>query len=177
MADMTELRESAMDLFDLCLTEGIPDPLTEFVHEQILYNPLHIDLLHAVAEDLHQRLLLLRESHFDVRDRLLRLFQDVYAVDLSQLAPANLLDVYHLLSPDQILEFLKSRTTLKVHELKSLRKIIENSLARASQLHGDILLTKFLLDYVLDWMDGLNTVIVRDTWSLDYQWRPTDLLH
>jgi hypothetical protein len=177
MVDFTDVRESAMDLFELCLTEGIPDPLTEFVHEQILYNPPRLDVLQGVAEDLHQQLVMLRESHFDVRDRLLRLFQDVYAVDLSQLAPANLLDNYHQLSPDQILEFLKPRTAIKVQEVQSLRKIIENSLSRASQLHGDVLLTKFLLDYVLDWTDGISTVIIRDTWSFDFHSRPTVWLH
>jgi hypothetical protein len=39
------------------------------------------------------------------------------------------------------------------------------------------LLTKFLLDYVLDWTDGISTVIIRDTWSFDFHSRPTVWLH
>src|SRR5262245_38004075 len=88
LAEQHYLRLEAMDLFERCLTEGKPDCLQAFFEQQISQEPPRLQLLRDIAEDLHQRLLSLREYHFDVRDRVMRSLHDDFKVDITPLASA-----------------------------------------------------------------------------------------
>lgn len=68
MSEKDYLRLEAMDLFERCLTEGIPDYLMVFIEQQIVCTPPRLDLLNDMAEDLRGRLVSLRE----VRDQILK---------------------------------------------------------------------------------------------------------
>src|SRR5215813_12055956 len=77
-AEVNYLRLEAMDLFERCLTEGKPDFLEAFVERQIMQEPPRLELLREVADELHQRLIGLREHHFDVRERAVRTLREKF---------------------------------------------------------------------------------------------------
>jgi hypothetical protein len=165
-AELNYLRMEAMDLFERCLTEGRAHFLETFVHDQISQDPPRLELLREVAEDLHQRLLTLRENHFDVRDRVLRTLRDDFSADLSPLIPLNALESYHLLNPEDAVLFLREQLgTLTPQDEIALRKALDSSLDMAAQLQRDVAMTESLYDYVMDWVMGLNATIARRSWS------------
>lgn len=169
LAELSYLRTEAMDLFERCLTEGTPDHLMNFIEEQISRDPPRVDVLRELAEDLHQRLLGLREYHFDVRERVLRTLRDDFHIDLSPLAPANALERYHLLKPDRVMHFLHDQNPRLTHKDEYLlRKMVEASLEMAAQLHRDVVMTEDLFYCVLDWADGLSATLARRFWGEDW---------
>ncbi|MEO8606695.1 MAG: hypothetical protein ABI690_02345 [Chloroflexota bacterium] len=162
LAEHNYLRMEAMDLFERCLTEGCPDYLNAFIEQQIIEEPPRIDLLQQVAEDLHQRLLGLREYHFDVRNQVLQTLQKDFQVNLSTIAPPDALEQYHLLSSDQVLRHAcEQNPRLTVQEQALLRKVLDSSLDMAAQLHDDKAMTESILDSILDWTDGLSVTAAR----------------
>ena len=162
LAEHHYLRLEAMDLFERGLTEGCADYLMAFVEQQITHEPPRLELLQEIAEDLHQRLLALRESHFDVRDRVLQTLRNDFQVDLSQIAPADAVNKYHLLNLDHILHYaLNQNPQLSLQDRFLLRKILEASLNMASQLSADVEMTQGLFVYIMDWADGLSVATAR----------------
>jgi hypothetical protein len=173
MLESNALRLEAMDLFDRCLAEGNPESLVTFIQVQIIQDPPRIDVLQDMVEDLHQRLVSLREHHFDARDRVLRTVRSDFQVDLSPLTPANALEDYHSLDLNAAVTFISSqnpRLTSGDHFL--LRKLLEASLELASELRGDIVMTQILLDYVSDWLDALSATIGRQYWLHEWEKHP-----
>jgi len=178
LAELNYLRLEAMDLFERCLTEGSPDYLLAFIEQQIVQEPPRIDLLNEVAEDLHQRLIGLREYHFDVRDRVLRTLRADFQVDLSPIAPPNALNKYHLLDLDAATQLVRQQNpqlTNREHVL--LRSVLEASLEMASQLNDDVSMTEYLFLYVLDWADGLNTTATQQYWLQEWEASPRTIIH
>lgn len=169
LAELSYLRSEAMDLFERCLTEGSPTHLMVFIEEQIAQDPPRVDVLRELAEDLHQRLLGLREYHFDVRERVLRTLRDDFHIDLSLLAPANALEHYHLLKLERVMLFLRDQNPRLTHKDEYLlRKMVEASLQMAAQLHRDVVMTEDLFFCVMDWADGLSATIARRFWGDDW---------
>jgi len=165
-AEHSYLRSEAMDLFERCLTEGKPDCLQSFIEQQILLEPPRLQLLRDVSEDLHQRLLSLREYHFDVRDRVMRALRDDFKVDITPLAPANALESYHQLSLDNAVQTIRQQNpNLTDQDAVLLHNMLEASVEMAAQLHGDIAMTDHLHAYILDWLNGLNAMVVRRSWT------------
>lgn len=164
-AEMNYLRLEAMDLFERCLTEGQTLPLEVFVQHQISQDPPRVELLREVAEDLHQRLLSLRENHFDVRDRTLRLLREEFRLDLSPLIPLRALESYHLLDTEEAIRFLGRQLALSPQDEIALRASLKSSLDDAAQLHRDVTMTEKLYTYVMDWVMGLNATMTRRFWA------------
>ena len=177
LAELSYLRMEAMDLFERCLTEGKPDCLQTFIEQQILQEPPRLQLLRDVSEDLHQRLLSLREYHFDVRDRVIRTLRDDFKVDITPIAPASALEDYHLLRLDNVLEYCQQNARLTSQDEVLLRNMLEASLEMASQLHGDVVMTEHLYTYIIDWLNGLNVTIARRSWTGDWDEEPRGELH
>jgi hypothetical protein len=178
LAELNYLRLQAMDLFERCLAEGHTHPLEAFIEEQITQYPPRLELLRDVAGDLHQRLLSLRENHFDVRDRALRTLRDDFSLDLSPLIPLNALDHYHQLNPDTALSFLRQqREALTAQDELALRKLLDTSLSMAAQLHRDVTMTEALYGYIMDWVMGLNATVTRHYWSEMRPQTPGDPIH
>ncbi|MBI5959022.1 MAG: hypothetical protein HY866_09825 [Chloroflexi bacterium] len=170
LAELSHLRQEAMDLFEQCLTNGDDTPLVSFIEQQLLQDPPRLDLLRDIANDLQQRLLSLREYHFDVRDRVVKTLNDSYDVDITSLTPAALLDQYHKLTPDQILAVVQDQAgTLSQNEAVLLNKMIDASLRMASQLFDDIQLTARLHRMVLDWLEGISIAISKQYWPVHSQ--------
>lgn len=161
-AEHNYLRLEAMDLFERCLTEGSPDFLMAFIEQQLTENPPRLELLEQVAEDLHQRLLGLREYHFEVRNRMLQTLRNDFQVDLGEIAPPDALDQYHQLTPEQILQQVhKQNPRLSTQEKTVLRRVIDASLDMAKQLYHDKEMTEGFLDVIWDWTDGLSVIVAR----------------
>lgn len=158
------VRLEAMSLFERCLSEGAASAFEAFVEEQVYREPPEIELLRDVAEDLHQRLLALREHHFDIRDQALRRLHDDYFVDLTPLSPPDALDRYHLLDAEAAVTFFRQQQQLSGDEL-SLRRVLEASTTMAGQLYNDVLMTEYLYDFVTDWVMGLCALVARQGWS------------
>lgn len=176
-AELNYLRLEAMDLFERCLTEGQTTPLEAFVEQQISQDPPRLELLREVAEDLHQRLLALRENHFNVRERVLRTVSDDFSLDLSPLIPLNALESYHRLNPDDAIRFLNEQNAIASHDEAALRIALDASLGTAAQVHRDVVMTENLYDYVMDWLMGLNATMARRFWA-DSVLRPmTEHIH
>lgn len=158
MSENAQLRNQAVELLDLCLTEGQGQHLLAFVDEQIAHDPPRIALLRALADDLQLRLLSLREYRFDVRDRVVRLFQDDFGVDITVVAPPDEMGEYHLLDPQLLIEcVVQQDQDITEQERLLLLKTAEASIDIAKQLTADIRLAENLHAYVRDWLAALNT--------------------
>ncbi len=159
------LRNQALDLFERCLAEGNAQTYVQFVHQQIDNHPARIDLLYDFAEDLHQRLMALRQSQFDVRKHTLHTVMESYNIDLSQIAPPQRLAEYHLLRIDHLTSYLRQHhRKLPSRDVAALCKVVKASLVIAEGLQGDVQLTRSLLDYVTDWAEALNLAQIHDNW-------------
>ncbi len=159
--EIANLRTEAGTLFERCLTEGRPDALIGFIEHQVSGDPPRADVLSWLAEDLHLRLLGLRELRFDVRERALNTIRSDYGVDMSILAPPNALADYHRVEPDAVLNLIRHQHPLDTCEVKVVREKVEKSLFQARQLDADIRLTEQLFQCALDWADGLTVVEAR----------------
>lgn len=177
-AEMNYLRLEAMDLFERCLTEGRPGFLETFVEQQISQEPPRLNLLREIAEDLHQRLLALRENHFDVRDRVLRTLRDDFKLDLSPMIPLHDLQSYHLLNLEDALGFLRAQqVSLTNQDETLLRQTLDSSLGMAAQLQRDVAMTENLYNYIMDWVMGLNATVARRYWEETRCNRTDDRIH
>ena len=167
LVETSHLRLEAMHLFEQCLTSGDESALVTFIENQLAQEPPRIQLLRDLADDLQQRLLSLREYHFDVRDRAVRTLDEDYHIDITPLAPPAMLDQYHNLTPDAMLAYIDQiGGHLSDDELPLIQKMLEASLQIAAQLQNDIRLTSQLHNLVLDWLEGINVTVARQQWSL-----------
>lgn len=166
LAAMNSLRLEALDLFDRSLAEHKAIPLEGFIERQLAQEPPPLDLLSQIAEDLHQRLMTLRQSHFEVRDEVLKTLRVDFGVDLSPLVPPNTLENYHLLSLDDALRYLtRQNARLTDDDRAVLRKTLQASLDNATRLYRDMIMAEHLYDYLSDWLMGLHILSVRHAWS------------
>lgn len=166
IAELNYLRLEAMDLYERCLTENKTELFEAFIEQQISNTPPRTELLREVADDLHQRLLSLREYHADVRDRIIRTLREDYQVDIASLVPSARLHRYHLLKLNQILNFVQTHnSSITALDDVILRKLLEASLEVTVQLYNDILLTERLSTYISDWLSGLNATLARRLWN------------
>lgn len=175
LSESNHLRMEAMELFEQCLTKGDESPLAEFVERQLVHDPPRLQLLRDLADDLQQRLLSLREYHFDVRDRVVSTLKESYGVDIAPLAPPDMLAEYHRLTAEKILVFTRRKgATLSEQETILLRKMLDASLQMAEQLFNDIQLTARLHELVLDWLTGMHATIVRQNWTVYINTSPSN---
>lgn len=179
MAELNYLRLEAMDLFERCLTDGRPERLEDFIDEQISRDPPFIELLHEIAEDLHQRLLGLREYHFDVLDRVGRILTNDFGIEVGPLDNyTGTFEHYREADLDTLIVQIRRRNeSLTDQDELLLHKMLDTSLQTVSQLRGDIIMTENLYLYVSDWADGLGTAIVRRFWAQERSENYNETLH
>lgn len=165
LAELNNLRKEAMQLFEDCLTSGNTTALVKFVEQQITQAPPRLHLLREIADDLQQRLLSLREHHFDVRERVVTILAESYHVDITRVTPPDKLDSYHSLSIESIMQRVRSHADhLQQDELIMLHKMIAVSLEMAGQLFTDIQLTEQLYTMVMEWLEGMSSLSIRRHW-------------
>ncbi len=166
MAELNYLRLEAMDLFERCLTEGRTIFLEAFIEEQIAQEPPRLDVLRDVAEDLHQRLLSLREYHFDVMERTTRTLSDDFGLVMGAAIQAGSSEGAASLEPARVLSLVRDlNPNLSSRDETLVRRMLEMSAETAAQLREDIRMTEALFMYISDWVDGLSATIARRFWS------------
>ncbi len=174
-AEADQLRQEAMRLFEACLTNSDESPLITFLETQIAHEPPRLALLNDIADDLQQRLMSLREYHFDVRERVVQTLADSYHVDITPLAPPDQLDGYHLITVESVMTYTRqSDIIMSESEGAILQKMIEASLHMASQLHNDIVMTSRFYEFVTDWIEGMSASVARAFWTNHYPIRPSE---
>lgn len=167
---LRQMREEALNLYDYCLTEGTAAPLMKFIEEQIALDPPPLLLLYEISDDIQQRILVLRENHFDVRHQVVKAVQDLYHADVSRIFPSDKLESYHLIDVNEIIAALQGQgISITDEEMVLLVNLLRKSRDTASQLQQDINLTEALQMMVLDWVQALTVTIARE-----YQPRLTD---
>jgi hypothetical protein len=165
-AELRYLRMEAMDLFERCLTEGDPKLLEGFVERQISQEPPRLELLREVAEDLHQRLLDLYSSRYEVREQVLQILRDEFGVAAKELLPVNSMKSDQPFYLDDALTMLRQKNgTLTEADELLLHKKLDAPLTLEAQMHRDVLMTEYLYAYVMDWVMGLNAIFTRRYWA------------
>jgi hypothetical protein len=160
------LREEAGKLYERCLTEGNIGSLRVFIEQQLTETPPPLELLYAISDDLHQRLVGLRLYCFDVRDKLVQTFWKNYRADITPLAPVEQLNRFHLLSAVALVGCVPHALTLEENML--LSKIVQTALDMSAQLQRDIDLTVQLQDMLADWLAAfqINTARQSQQWYI-----------
>ncbi len=162
MFDKQRILFEASEVFERCLTIGNEQEFLAFIERLIVNDPPLLSLLREIATDLQQRLLLLREHHFDVRDSVVRTLSEDYGVDIRPLCPNSEWESYHLLDVEAILEFgLPQVKPLDDDSEALIRKMVSASLRTAQQLYADMQFTSRMYTLVADWIEALSAEISR----------------
>jgi hypothetical protein len=167
LATFQTLRLEALDLFDRSLSERKPEYFEHFVQRQVVQQPPPLELLSQLAEDVHQRLLKLRQRHFDARDDVRRALLHQYGFDVTPFLPADPVE-YHRLDLDETLAFFsRQQPYLNEDSHRSVQVLLQDALASAVEQYAEMALTESLYTYVMDWLMALHLVSVRGAWADD----------
>jgi hypothetical protein len=164
IAELSQLRAQALDLFDRCLAERNPAPILSFIEKQVMGDPPHLPLLREFAAGLQQRLISLHAYHFDVRDKVTRTFAD-YGVDITPFLPSKPLPDFHRIEAQKIMEYARQKASLVGKDLLLLTKLLEASIQTTARLTSEIEMTTELQNLSLDWLEALNATVGRRYWS------------
>ncbi len=164
LAAFQTLRLEALDLFDRCLTERKPEHLERFLERQIAQELPPLELLSQVAEDVHQRLLTLRQRHFEVCDQV-RWTLDQYGIVPTLFVPTDLLE-YPWGKLDDFLRAIGCDDLRLTDERRaSLSAELKEARDTAAQLRADVRLADYLYSYLMDWLLALHVVSARGAWT------------
>lgn len=161
------LTEQALDLFDRCLTEGDPEPITAFIQRQVIVEPPDLDLFRRLVDALQQRILSLRTSLYTLREEVLAVFKGNFDIDLSSSIPIDNSGNYSLMTPDQFLmQVLDKLADTTPEQAKALLELGMNAIESYDRLQEDIELAVDLQEMILDWLEVLATVESRRSIAL-----------
>lgn len=170
LLEINHIRLEAINLYDRCLAEGNLSPLEKFIEQQLAYDPPQIQLLTEIANDLQQRLLTLQAYHFDIRQKIVGMFDEMYHIDVTGIMPAEKLDTYHLLQPERVLMYaIEQGVPIEEDERLVLLEVLRAARDTATHLHRDILVTEKLHDMILDWIYALTVHFARAGWQT-FEW-------
>ncbi len=179
-AEKSVVCSEAIDLLERCLAERSPALIEGFMQRQMLSSPASIDVLQDLAESVHQNMIALQESLFDIRSGMLKTLKDHFQVDLSALVPLDLIEEYHALELDEALSYVAAQYPhLTDSELVSVCHTIHNAVLRAGQITQSILLVRQILEYIFDWSEALSVFVVKSYWhwQSEYSQARPILLH
>jgi hypothetical protein len=165
LATFQTMRLEALDLFDRSLAEGSARYLEKFLERQIAQEPVPLELLSQIAEDVHQRLVSLRQRHFEMRDQIRRNLLQQYHIDLSTILPNDPFE-YHQVNLDEAVDFcLGANANLTEENQQALCKTLQEALESGERLYGETALADHLYNYISDWWMALHIVSVRGAWT------------
>jgi hypothetical protein len=180
LAEKNVVCSEAVDLLDRCLAERSSRLLEEFMQRHMLANPASIEVLHDLAESVHQHMIALQQSLFDIRTDMLNTLQDQFKIDLTALVPLELIEDYNALELDEALAFVVSQYPyLTDSDLVIICHTMHNAVSRAGQITQSIMLVRQILEYIFDWSEALGVFVVKSYWHWQSGYphvRPT-LLH
>ncbi|MBA3872204.1 MAG: hypothetical protein H0X30_23910 [Anaerolineae bacterium] len=165
LAEKSVVCSEAVDLLDRCLAERSSSLLEAFMQRHMLANPASIDVLQDLAESVHQHMIALQQSLFDIRAEMLKSLDDHYHIDLTPLVPLELIEDYNALELDEALAFITSRYPHLVDsDLVIICHTMHNAVSRAGQITQSLLLVRQILDYIFDWSEALGVFVVKAYW-------------
>lgn len=177
LAAFQTLRIEALDLFDRSLAEGKLEYLERFLELQVVQEPPSLELLSQIAEDVHQRLLVLRQRQFDARDEMRLLLEHQFGFDLTPFLPLDPL-VYHHMNIEQVLDFTSPQLMRLSDESRvAMRQTLVDALATAAQLHEEIAVAEYLHTYLTDWLMALHIVSARGAWTDEIRFQDQSQIH
>jgi hypothetical protein len=177
LATFQTLRLEALDLLDRSLAENRAEYLEHFLEYQVAQKPPPLELLSQIAEDVHQRLLGLRQRHFDARDEMRLTLQRQYGLDLAPFLPTDPVEYHRLNLEAALVFFTQSQPTLSEDSRRILREILEEALASAAQLYAEMAVANRLYTYLMDWLMALHVVTVRGAWKEERRDSEPPLVH
>ena len=165
LAEKNIVCSEAVDLLDRCLAERSPSLLEEFMQRHMLANPAAIDVLQELAESVHQHMVALQQSLFDIRADMLKSLQEHFKIDLTPLVPLELIEDYNALELDEALAFVTSRYPyLADSDLVIICHTLHNAVSRAGQITQSIVLVRQILNYIFDWSEAMSIFVVKSYW-------------
>lgn len=162
MVEINVLRMEAMALYERCMTDGTTTPFERFLERHLVQTPPPVALLNEMSDDLFQRLQSLRQSQFEVRDRMLHSARHDFQVELSEAFPLRELDQFALLPPAALRERLPCPPA--AIERAALTAAVEEAQRAARKLEIQRVLTEELYEGVMDWATALHVIAVRGQW-------------
>jgi hypothetical protein len=149
----------------------------EFLERQLSVDVPRLDVLYDIADEMQQRLLSLREHHFDIREKVVETLQKIYHIDLATLMPPDRLETYHQINAGRVIDYIRAHGIYLAQEEKQLLvRMIEASANMATQLQEDIDLTQHLLGLLLDWLSAMTSVLIRGYWH-EITWDKSNITH
>lgn len=178
LAEKNIIGSEALGLLERCLAERSSSLLEDFMQRHMLTNPDSIDVLQDLAESVHQHMIALQESLFDIRADMLSSLKNRFKVDLTPLVPIELIEEYNALELDEALAFVTLRyPQLSDSDLVLICHTLHNAVLRAGQITQSIVLVRHILDYIFDWSEAMSVDSMQAYWQMGYHpVRPT-LLH
>ena len=177
LAAFQTLRIEALDLFDRSLAEGKLEYLERFLELQVAQEPPSLELLSQIAEDVHQRLLVLRQRHFDARDAMRLALEHQFGFDLSPFLAVDPLE-YHRLNIEQVLNFASPQLThLSDENRQILRQMLQEALISATRLFEEISVAEYLYRYLMDWLMALHITSARGAWADEIRNKDQSKIH
>ncbi|HYO87246.1 MAG TPA: hypothetical protein VER79_01290 [Candidatus Limnocylindrales bacterium] len=167
MVELNALRMEAMALYERCLGDNSPAPFERFLERHLVELPPPLALLNEVSDDLFQRMQSIRQSQFDLRDRLLTASLRDFKVDLGALLPLRDLDELECIQPHALTSGITP--ALSSAEQTTLTHVLEQARQSAVRLGTQRDLTQILYDTVNDWALALTVVSVHDHWQSSHQ--------
>lgn len=165
LANFHTLRIEALDLFDRSLSENKLDYLERFIEMQVAQEAPPLELLSQIAEDVHQRLLNLRQRHFDERDEIRRTVEIQFGVDLTPFLPVDPLE-YHRLNIEAVLNLSGAQQAALSEEKRlMLQQTLQDALLTGAKLYEEMSVAEYLHSYLTDWLMALHIISVRGSWA------------
>lgn len=157
------LRFEAIETLEECLTKGDGTEFMAFLEAQLAHVPPHLDLLRDIADELHLRLLRLREQQLDTGQQISAALREQYAIDLTTLGLSAQPELFQQLQRDEHLAEADNQSmTSLAEEFPPLGKAVQALLKMAHQLATDIQIAEELYQTVVDWWMALSISASRD---------------
>lgn len=172
--ELNARRLEALELLDRCLRDQTTGWLESFIERVVISEPLQVQLLNEVAEDVHYRLLALHQFHFDLRDQTVRTLRDEYGLNLHQLLSSPTLEDFHLLDADHTIRILCTQPHLTATDAARIRELLRSSIESAQRAHNEMQLARHLYDCIMDWVTGLRVLFLQRLWTAHGR---TEILH
>jgi hypothetical protein len=167
MVELNALRMEAMALYERCLGDNSPRPFERFLERQLVEVPPPLALLNELSDDLFQRLQSIRQSQFELRDKLLTAAQRDFRIDLGVALPLRDLDLFEEMQP--VVLSAGAMPPLPPNDQAALTRALEQARQAAVRLGTQRALTQALYDTVNDWALALTVVSVREHWQFSKQ--------
>lgn len=157
----------AVELLERCLAERSSKLLEDFMERQMLTNPDSMDVMQDLAESVHQHMMALQESLFDIRSDMLQALKVRYRIDVTPLVPLDLIEEYHLLELDEAVAFVTVRhPQLSDAEVVNVCHTLHNGVLRAGQITQSLQIVRQILEYIFDWSEALSINSMQSYWQM-----------